>query len=317
MKIFFIFTFLLGTFLYAGVQKPISKYIASGGVIDLIYKNSKLYAATNASSVDIFDVKSEKLLQSIRVGKIKDFMGDEIDSKIFSVDVLEDKILILSQGEHGFRRLHIYSNDKLELIIPVSKQMYISEAKFLDSHTILLALLGSDLISYDLASKKENWHIQASQSKFSDFILNENKTRVVLADESGDLKIFDTKSSKHIKTLSGENLDNVFKVDYKKDIIATAGKDRRVVIYKTKTGTAYYKMTNFLIYAVGLSPSGNLVAYASDENNNVTVFNTRSKKNISKFTGNKMTLTCIVFLSESEFVVASDDKVINRYKIKE
>ncbi len=316
MKIFLIFTFLMSAFLYADIQKPSSSYIATDGVMDLVCANSKLYAATKASSVDIFDIKSKELIQSIKVSKIKDFMGDEIDAKVYSVDVWDEKILILSQGEHGFRRIHLYSNDKLELIIPATKHMYISEAKFLDSHTILLALLGSDLISYDLVAKKENWHIQASQSKFSHFVLNEKKTEVVLADESGDLKIFSTKNAKHIKTLSGENLDNVFKVDYKKDIIATAGQDRRVVIYNTKTSSAYYKMAKFLIYAVGLSPNADLVAYASDENNNVTVFNTRSRKNIAKFGDNKMTLTSIVFLNESEFFVASDDKIINRYQIK-
>lgn len=39
--------------------------------------------------------------------KIKDFLGDVIDSKIYSVDVLE-KYLILSQGEQGGRNLDIY-----------------------------------------------------------------------------------------------------------------------------------------------------------------------------------------------------------------
>ena len=34
----------------------------------------------------------------------------------------------------------------------------------------------------------------------------------------------------------------------------------------------------FLIYSAGLSPSGTLAAVASDEENNVTVFNTKQKK---------------------------------------
>ena len=110
-----------------------------------------------------------------------------------------------------------------------------------------------------------------------------NKTEIVVADESGELQIYNTKSSKHIKTLSGQNLDNVFAVDYKNEIIATAGQDRRVVVYNMNYNSAYYKTSNFLIYSVGLSPSGKFVAYASDENNNVTVFkkNTKSKNAIS------------------------------------
>ncbi len=317
MKLFLVLTLFVYTFLLADMNKPSSTYIASGGVIDLVYEKNTLYAATNASSVDIFDIKSKKLLQSIKVSNIKDFMGDEINSKVYSVDVLNGAVLILSQGEKGFRRLHIFKDGKLELLIPTSEHLYISEAKFLNSDTVLLALLGSDLISYDIKNKKENWHVQVSQSKFSHFVLSKDKVEVIMADESGDLHILDTRDATLLKVLSGQNLDNVFRVDYKQDIVATAGQDRRVVIYNLKNNSAYFKSASFLIYTVGLSPSGNLVAYASDENNNVTVFNTRNKKTVGVYTGNPMTLSSIVFLNENEFFVSCDDKTINRYKIKE
>jgi WD40 repeat protein len=243
-------------------------------------------------------------------------MGDTIDSKIYSVDVLDDKVLVLSQAEHGFREVSIFENDKLNMLISKDDKLYIAKAKFIDADTILLGLLSNDIISYDIKKKKQNWSIQASQSKFSNFVLSEDKKEVVICDESGDLHILDVKSGKNIKTLSGQNLDNVFQVDYKNGIIATAGQDRRAVIYNLKTGLAYYKTTNFLIYSVGLSPSGKLAGYASDENNNVTVFKTSSKSKIGVFGGNKMTLTNIVFVNENEFFVSSDDKTINFYKIK-
>ncbi len=315
MKIFLILLLFIVSLVAKNIQEPISSYIASGGVIDIVRKDTKLYVATKASSVDIFDLNSKKLLQSVKLDKIKDFMGDEIDSKVYSVDVLDDKILILSQGKSGFRRVHIYENGALKLLIPTSKHLYIAEAKFLNKNTIVYALLGNDIVSYDSEKLKENWTTQASQSKFSHFVLSEDKKEVVIADESGDLKIIDTHKGKILKNLSGENLDNVFKVDYKNGIIATAGQDRRVVIYNLKHSRAYYKMANFLVYSVGLSASGNFVGYASDENNNVTVFNTKTKKSLGLFGGNKMTLSAILFLSESEFLVASDDKTINRYKI--
>ena len=105
-------------------------------------------------------------------------------------------------------------------------------------------------------------------------------------------------------------------VAYKNGIIATAGQDRRVVIYAYKFDSAYYKSSSFLIYSVGLSPSGKRVAYSSDENNNITVFNTITTSTLGKFGGNKMTLTNILFLNENEFLVASDDKTINFYSVK-
>ncbi len=316
MRVLFLLSFMVLSLFGAKPIMPVSHYSASGSVVDMIVHDGAIYCSTDASSVDIIDLKSKKMLRQIKVDKVKDFMGDLVDAKVYSVDVIEEKILILSQAEQGFRRLYINQADKNTLIIDTDAQLSIAKAKFLDKETVLLALLSDELISFDLKSKKQNWRVQVSGSKFSNFVLNEEKSEVVVADESGDLQLVATKDGKHIKTLSGENLDNVFQVDYKKSIIATAGQDRRVVIYDVNAKSAYYKSSNFLIYSVGLSPSGRRVAYSSDENNNVTVFNTETKHTIAVFGGNKMTLSSIVFLNENEFLVATDATVINRFKIK-
>ncbi len=295
---------------------PVSHYDASGAVVDMIVHDGKIYCSTDSSSVDIIDLNSKKRLKQIKVDKIKDFMGDLVDAKVYSVDVMKEKILMLSQAEQGYRRLYLHVSGKNQLIIDTDAQLSIAKAKFLDKNTVLLALLGDELISYDLTTHKQNWRVQVSGSKFSNFVLNEDRSEVVVADESGDLQIVATKDGKHLKTLSGQNLDNVFQVDYKKGIIATAGQDRRVVVYDVNDGSAYYKSAHFLIYSVGLSPSGKRVAYSSDENNNVTVFNTKTKSTLGLFSGNKMTLSSIVFLNENEFLVATDATIINRFKIK-
>jgi WD40 repeat protein len=300
----------------AKVHQPFEKYTLDGSVIDMVYKQDKLYCATAVSSVEVVDIKSKKIIQKIQVNKIKDFMGDEIDAKVYSVDELNGAILLLTQASKGYREIYIFKDNKLTNIISFKDKLDIARAKFLDDNTILFALLGNDIISYDIKNHKQNWTRQASQSKFSYFALNEDKTKVVVADESGDLHIIDTKTSKLIKVLSGENLDNVFQVVYKNGYIATAGQDRRAVVYNAKTGQAYYKTASFLIYSVGLSPKAKIVAYASDENNNVTLFKRSTHSNIGLYGGNKMTLSKIIFKNEKEFFVASDDKVVNHYKIK-
>ena len=316
MRIFLMMMVVIGLFGAEQLQEPVRTYKASGSVVDMVIDNGRLYCATDASVVDIFDLKSTKRISQIHVDQIKDFMGDLVDAKVYSVDVINHKVLILSQGEKGYRRLYLFNNDNMQLVIPVSAKLPIAKARFLDEDRVLLALLGDELISFDLKTRKENWRVQVSGSKFSDFVLDEKKESVVVADESGDLQIVSTKDGKHLKTLSGENLDNVFQVDRKKDIVATAGQDRRCVVYDLTTDSAYYKSSSFLIYSVGLSPSGERVAYASDEKNNVTVFNTLTKSTIGVFGGNKMTLSVILFLNEKEFLVATDATVINRYKIK-
>ncbi|MBW6488120.1 WD40 repeat domain-containing protein [Sulfurimonas sp.] len=316
MKPFILLTLLVGFLFGADIKEPKASFISSGSVIDILYQDGRLYSATDAGCVDIFDFKSRAILKKIEVPKIEDFMGDEIDSKVYSVDKINTKIMILSQGRDGFRRVHINQDGKTQLLIDYSKALTIAKAKFLNENTILLALLSNELISYDIKKRTNNWLIQVSGAKFSDFVLNESKDEVVIADESGNLKIHSTKDGKLLKTLAGENLDNVFQVDYKNGVIATAGQDRRVVIYAPKTGSAYQIKSDFLVYSVGLSPSGAIVGYASDENNNVTLLNSVTKSKIARFGKNKMTLNRIVFINENEFLVASDDKTINLYSVE-
>ena len=294
---------------------PTSSLIASGGVIDLVLNNDKLYASTAASTVDIFDIKTQEKIDSIKMPKIKDFLGDIIDSKIYSVDVLENNILILSQGEQGGRNLDIYKDGKFENIIKDTDRQFIARAKFLDENHIIYALLSNQIYLYDIKNKKILKEIQISQSKFSSFRLTQDKSKLVVCDESGVISMLDSKSFDILKTFRYQNLDNVFQVDIKDNLILTAGQDRRAAVYNLDTNKAYYKEYSFLIYAAALSPSTKLAAVASDEENNVTIFDTSSQANLYKLTENKATLSNILFLNENEIIVTSDDKQINYYKI--
>ena len=294
---------------------PTSSLLASGGVIDLVLNNDKLYASTAASSVDIFDIKTQERIDSIKMPKIKDFLGDVIDSKIYSVDVLENNILILSQGEQGGRNLDIYTNGKFENIIKDTERQFIARAKFLDENHIIYALLSNQIYLYDIKNKKILKEIQISQSKFSSFRLTQDKSKLVVCDESGVISMLDSKSFDILKTFRYQNLDNVFQVDIKDNLILTAGQDRRAAVYNLDTKNAYYKEYSFLVYAAALSPSTKLAAVASDEENNVTIFDTSSQANLYKLTQNKATLSNILFLNENEIFVTSDAKQINYYKI--
>jgi len=299
----------------AKINEPTISMQTSGFVVDLVADKGKLYCATDASSVDIFDIETKELIEIIKVEQITDFMGDVIDSKIYSVDVMGDTVMILSQAEKGARRVHIYKDKKLQLIIPYTDELFIAKAKFLDKDTLLLGLLSNELISYDLKKRKQNYKIQVSQSKFSDFVLIDEKTRVVVADESGNLKIHNTKDGSFSKMLGGQNLDNVFQVDSKKGIIATAGQDRKTVVYNLNNGSNFYKTAEFLIYSVAISPSAKLVAYSNDEQGNVEIFKVSTHSAIGHFGGNKGTISKILFLNEKEFFIASDSTTLNYYKI--
>jgi hypothetical protein len=295
--------------------EPNFSLIASGAVTDLVLKEEKLYVATTASSLDIFDINTKEKIDSIKTSKIKDFTGDMIDSKIYSVDILQDNILFVSQGENGGRFLSIFNNGKISNLIEDKERLFIARAKFLDENHLIFALLSNQIYLYDIKNKKILKELQISQSKFSNFKLTSDKTKVVVSDESGILTMLNSKTFEIIKTFKNQNLDNVFQVDIKNDIILTAGQDRRSAVYSLDGKISYYKEFSFLIYSAGLSPSGTLAAVASDEENNVTVFNVNSKENICNLTQNRSTLTNILFINENEIIVSSDDKKINFYKL--
>ena len=306
---------LLVTSLNAKDLKPTFVYEGSGAVTDLVYHDSKLYSATAEGKIDIYDTKEQKLIKSIEVPKIKDFLGEEVDSKVYSVDVIDGKIMIASQGKMGYRRVHVYENEKLTEVISIAQSFTIAKAKFIDKDRLLIALLSNELILYDIKNKKAIYREQISASKFSSFALNEKKDEVIMVDESGDLKLVAVKDGKVIKELKGQNVDNVFQLDYKNGTIITAGQDRRCAIYSKDGKRAYYKNASFLIYSAGLSPSGKVGAYASDEHNNVTLFDTDSKSDIETLGSHKATLSNILFIDEKRLFTASDDKHINYWEL--
>ena len=294
---------------------PQHSLMASGGITDLVLQEDKLFVATTASSVDIFNIKTNEKIDSIKMPKIKDFIGDIIESKVYSVDVLKKDILILTQGENGGRNVNIYKDGQMQSIIEDTQRLFIGRAKFLDENHIVYALLSNQIYLYDIKNKKVLKEIQISQSKFSNFKFTQDKSKIIICDESGVITMIDSKSFEVLKTFKSQNLDNVFQIDIKNNLILTAGQDRRAAVYNINTNEAYYKEFSFLIYSVALSPSTNLAAVASDEENNVTIFDTRTKENLYKLFQNKATLTNILFLNENELIVTSDDKQINYYKI--
>ncbi|MEA3498644.1 MAG: WD40 repeat domain-containing protein, partial [Campylobacterota bacterium] len=293
---------------------------------DIVHSENKIYISTDASSVDIFDLDTKKLIEKITVPKIKDFMGDEIDAKIYNVDVYKNKVLLTAQASKGFREIHIYEDGKTNIVLSIEKRMFVSKAKFLDNEHILFSLLSNEMYLYNYKTKEILWQLSVKpedatfNSTFADFALNEDKTLAIVADESGDLKIVDIKKAKVIKVLAGKNLDKVFKVDIKNNKIITAGQDGRCVVYNLKDNSDYFLREEpnwFLIYGAGLSPSGKLGAYSSDEENNVTVFNTETKNKLFKLTQNLMTLSSLLFISEDEIFVTTDSNKFNYYNIKD
>ena len=283
----------------------------------VLAKGNLLVMGTDGGKLKVYDLEQKKFTKVIHLPKIKDFMGDIIDTRVSSVDYFNGKILMLSDsGIGGYSDLRLNEGNITIDIFSEKDKLPLVEAKFVDSENILLAFLSDEVALYNLKSKKIIYKKQLNESKFSDLALNDKRDLAAISCESGEVVVIEPKTGKVVKRLSGINLDNVFKVDIKKDIVVTAGKDRRAGWYNLATGKKDYIQANFFIYATALSPDATVAAFAMDEKNNITIINLATKSKPFILKGQKSTLNTIIFKDNSTIFAASDDDYVNMWKLK-
>lgn len=306
---------LVTSLLLSAELTPKSMIETSGNVQQITLVEGKIIAGTSVGTVETYKLSDTSKLSLFQFPKIKDFTGDDVAPKVFSVDMVGNSLLAVVQASNGARELYTIENGKSQVLIDAQANLFISKAKFIDKNRILVALLSNEFLLWDVKNKKEIYRIQPNPSHFSDFTLNENKTMAASSCESGEITVFDAQSGKIIKVLKGGNVDNVYKVDFKKEKILCAGQDRRGIIYELGNGMYERFDGSFLIYAGALSPSLKLGAFAFNEQNDIVLFDLASKSKVYTLKGQKSTLNTIVFASERELVSASDDQFIMIWRL--
>ncbi len=295
---------------------PTSIIDINGTVKDMVLDGDNLIVATDMGHIEVINTINNKKIRDINIPDIKDFVGDVTPARVMSSDVINNKYLLLSDsGKSGYTNLFIYENNLTQILSPKNKNTII-KARFIDSTHILLGYLSNEVSLLDLTTKEEKYKVQLSESKFSDFALNEDKSKVVFACESGILNLVDVKSGKILKELKGQNVDNVYRVDFKNNIISGAGQDRRGSIYSASSGRGSYITGDFLIYSTALSPNSSKVAFSMDEKNNISIYNRLSKSKIAILKGQRSTLNAIIFKDETRIFSSSDDSSIMVWDLK-
>ena len=306
---------LVTSLLLSAELTPKSMIETSGNVQQIALVEGKIIAGTSVGTVETYKLSDTSKLSLFQFPKIKDFTGDDVAPKVFSVDMVGNSLLAVVQASNGARELYTIENGKSQVLIDAQANLFISKAKFIDKNRILVALLSNEFLLWDVKNKKEIYRIQPNPSHFSDFTLNENKTMAASSCESGEITVFDAQSGKIIKVLKGGNVDNVYKVDFKKEKILCAGQDRRGIIYELGNGAYERYDGSFLLYAGALSPSLKFGAYAFNEQNDIVLFDLSTKSKVYTLKGQKSTLNTIVFASERELVSASDDQFIMIWRL--
>ena len=283
----------------------------------MVLRGDRLVIGTDQSLLQVYDYVQKRFVKEIRIPTIKDFMGDTIPARVASVDYLDGRYLLLSDsGKGGYADLRIHENNQTKQILSAADKKPVIKARFIDKDHVLLGYLSNEVSLMDLRNKKESYIEQLSESKFSDFALNADRSLAAFGCESGEITVLETRTGKILKRLNTQNVDNVFQVDIKKDYVVGAGQDRRASWYNWKTGQGGYFMAKFLIYATGLSPSAARAAYAMDEDNSITVYTLLTRSKIAVLKGQKSTLNTIIFKDENTIFGASNDKTVMMWTIK-
>jgi len=317
MKKLFILILSVTCLLASSVVTPVQQIKVNGVAKDMVLRDNTLIVATDNGVVQVYDYEAKVFSKIITLPKVKDFIGDLVPARIFSVDKLASRYVLLSDsGKGGYANLWLHENNTTTQVLMHTDKIAAIKARFVNKEHVLLGLLSNEAVLFDIKNKKELFRVQLSESKFSDFALNEDKTQAVFACESGVLNVIDTKTGKILKELKSVNVDNVYKVDFKQGIVSGAGQDRRGALYDVSMGSGTYVQGSFLIYATGLSPSSKRVAFAMDEKNNISIYNRSSKSLIAKLQGQKSTLNTIIFKDENILFSSSDDATVMMWKLK-
>lgn len=271
-----IFSLIFSYSLSAKELHPKFTFHSSGFVSSFIVNGEQLYAGNDIGIVDVFDIKTQKIINHITLPLLITGMNKLVPQRVISIDYLNGKILIVSIGENSYRNVWIYENYELKQIVDESKKLTIKKALFINDEKILFGTFGSDIILHDT---KENYNLYKShvaQSTMGGMTLNSDKTKMVMSYESGEVKVINVMSSKVEHIYSSQNLDNVYDVAFNNGVIITAGQDRRIAVYRDGQKD-YHIKSHFLVYAVGLSPSGEIGAYSSGDEQNIQLFDTQTK----------------------------------------
>lgn len=296
--------------------KPHKILKASGNVKDILLENNILYAGTDAGSVDIFDLATDTLIDSIKVPSFHDDIYDEeVTSTIYSLDKVGDKIVLLSSYKGVQKRLYIYENKVLNEVKDIDPNLMIIKVRFIDNDSVLLGLLSNELIRYDVRKNKQIYRVKLSESSFGDMSLSIDKKEVVIGCESGTIYLVDVQSGALKSIIQGANKDKNYKVDLKNGLVLSAGQDGIAGLYNLKNSTFKTLEASFLIYAGILNADGSKAAYAFNEENEIIVVDTQEHKKAYLLSGQKSTLNAIVFRDNKSLISASDDEFIMLWQL--
>lgn len=307
----YFFVWILSISLSAGVIAPKYTVQTSAPVLDFAVRNNTLWAATADGKVLEVTPKG-KIVSTLKLEPMVTAWGEKAVQKIMSIDIAPDGKTLILAGENG--RLYLAEGGKIRKTSFVTKTI-IKKILFVSDTRILLALLNSEVVLFDLKTDKVVKTLSIDSSPLSDMALSSDRKTAAFAGEAGIVALIDAQNGSLIRRLKGGNVDNIYKLDLQNNRVITAGQDRRIIVYSTDNRIIARFSGSFLIYAAALSPSGKRGAAAVDEENTIAVLDIDNRQKIADAKGHTATLNRIRFVDEKRFVSCADENKILFWEI--
>ena len=312
--------FILGMsalMLFALQLRPIQKTMIKAAVLDMVIGNGRIYIATDASKVVILNTDLH-LVGEIKVRKIKDFMGTLNDADIYSVDVVDGKILFLAQAEDGYSELFVSDGNKTTKVLDKSKMLYAKAAKYVDTEHALLALMSDEVILYDIPHQKVVKRVKFGEYFYSVMAMDKDRRHFVIGDEGGEVIVGEAPSLKRLKLFENINKDKILSIDINKNLIAAGSRaDKTLAIYDWQENShKVVKNPDFFIYVVGLSPNNHYVVYGDNDKYILKVLDIDNMEQKYELAGHKNIVNVVRFIDKDTIITGSETGEILKWRLK-
>ncbi len=303
--------------LFAMQLHPVQKAMIKAAVLNMVISEGRIYIATDASKVVILD-RDLRPVNEIKVRKIKDFMGTLNDADIYSVDVLDGKILFLAQAEEGYSELFVNDGNKTTKVLDKSKMLYAKAAKYVDSGHALLALMSDEVILYDIAHQKVVKRAKFGEYFYSVMAMDKDRRHFVIGDEGGEVIVGEAATLKRVKLFTNINKDKILSIDINKNMIAAGSRaDKTLAIYDWQENShKVVKNPDFFIYVVGLSPTNRYVVYGDNDKYILKVLDIGNMEQKYELVGHKNIVNVVRFIDKDTIISGSETGEILKWRLK-
>lgn len=311
----------------SAISKHAQVMQVNGIITHISVFNNSIFVGTANGGIEVFTLDKAKRAHkaySLKLPYIKDYFNNNIEPRIFDIATFNGiDLFVLSEDSKGARQiLKLSRNSQIESIYTTS-----SAPKNLiafDNNKLILGFLSNEIALFDIESRRFIYETYITQAVFSDFVLN--MPYIFSSDESGMVSVLNAYNGTILTRLDKINKDNNYQVASHKDIILTAGVDKKMAIYRFKMldssqfakgdlanitfnllESSFIK-SSFLIYAVGIAKSGKRAAYSKNEQSDIAIIDIDSKSETHTLKGASSLINSLIFYDDSTLIAASDDR---------